>query len=99
MCFKAKIGGVPLTIFINKKTGELLKDKKIMENIISEVEKYGSDIWLSSDASKFLGKDKDPKNYEIIKDILDVWFDSGSTHAFVLEDKLTWPADSIFRRN
>ena len=41
----------------------------------------------------FLGKDKDPNNYEIIRDILDVWFDSGSTHAFVLEDKLRWPAD------
>ena len=46
-----------------------------------EVEKNGSDIWLSSDASKFLGKIR-PKNYEIVKDILDVWFDSGSTHAF-----------------
>ena len=64
-----------------------------MDKIILEVEKNGSDIWLSSDASKFLGKDKDPKNYEIIQDILDVWFDSGSTHAFVLEDKLKWPAD------
>ena len=85
--------GVPLTIFIDKKTGEPLKDKKIMDKIISEVEKKGSDIWLSSDVTKFLGKDKDPDDYEIIKDILDVWFDSGSTHAFVLEDKLKWPAD------
>ena len=41
-----------------------------MDKIISEVEKNGSDIWLSSDASKFLGKDKDPENYEIIQDIL-----------------------------
>ena len=69
--------GVPLTIFIDKKTGEPLRDKEIMDKIILEVEKNGSDIWLSSDASKFLGKDKDPKNYEIIQDILDVWFDSG----------------------
>ena len=85
--------GVPLTIFIDKKTGEPLKDKNIMDKIISDVEKNGSDIWFSSDASKFLGKDRDPNNYEIIRDILDVWFDSGSTHAFVLEDKLRWPAD------
>ena len=85
--------GVPLTIFIDKSTGEPVKDKKIMDAIILEVEKNGSDIWLSSDATKFLGKDKDPNNYEIIRDILDVWFDSGSTHAFVLEDKLRWPAD------
>ncbi|MBF96186.1 MAG: Isoleucine--tRNA ligase [Alphaproteobacteria bacterium MarineAlpha9_Bin4] len=85
--------GVPLTIFVNKKTGEPLRDKNIMEKIILEVEKNGSDVWLSSDASKFLGSDKDPADYEIIRDILDVWFDSGSTHAFVLEGQLKWPAD------
>ena len=85
--------GVPLTIFINKKTGEPLRDKSIMEKIILEVEKHGSDVWLSSDVSKFLGNEKDLSNYEIVRDILDVWFDSGSTHAFVLEDKLKWPAD------
>ena len=66
-----------LTIFIDKKTGEPLRDKEIMDKIILEVEKNGSDIWLSSDASKFLGTDKDPKNYEIIQDILDVWFTLG----------------------
>tara|TARA_B100001248_G_scaffold262580_2_gene259621 strand:- start:1155 stop:3974 length:2820 start_codon:yes stop_codon:yes gene_type:complete len=85
--------GVPLTIFIDKETGEPLRDKKIMDNIISEVEKYGSDVWLSSDASKFLNDSKEYSKYEIVKDILDVWFDSGSTHAFVLENKLKWPAD------
>ncbi len=84
--------GVPLTIFINKKTGEPLRDKNIMEKIISAVERYGSDVWLSSDVSKFLtGKNMD--DFEIVRDILDVWFDSGSTHAFVLEDQLKWPAD------
>ncbi|MEC8100042.1 MAG: isoleucine--tRNA ligase [Pseudomonadota bacterium] len=86
--------GVPLTIFINKETGEPLRDKTIMENIILEVEKNGSDVWLSSDVSKFLVKSKkDPSQYEVVTDILDVWFDSGSTHAFVLENKLKWPAD------
>ncbi len=85
--------GVPLTIFVNKKTGEPLRDKSIMEKIILEVEKNGSDVWLSSDVSKFLGSDKDISDYEIVRDILDVWFDSGATHAFVLENKLKWPAD------
>ena len=51
-----------------------------MDKIISDVEKNGSDIWFSSDASKFLGKDRDPNNYEIIRDILDVWFDSWIHH-------------------
>ena len=55
----------------------------VLDKIILEVEN-GSTLARS----KFLGTDKDPKNYEIIQDILDVWFDSGSTHAFVLEDKL-----------
>ena len=50
-----------------------------MDNIISEVEKHGSDVWLSSDASKFLIDSKEFSKYEIVKDILDVWFDSGST--------------------
>ena len=85
--------GVPLTIFVDKKSGKPLRDEEIMKNIISEVEKNGSDFWLSSDAYKFLGDNKNSSNYEIVRDILDVWFDSGSTHAFVLEQRLKWPAD------
>ncbi len=85
--------GVPLTIFINKKTGEPLRDKNIMEKIIFDVEENGSDVWLSSDVTKYLGEDRDAQDFEIIRDILDVWFDSGSTHAFVLENNLKWPAD------
>ena len=85
--------GVPLTIFINKKTGEPLRDKNIMDKIIAEVKKNGSDVWLSSDVSKFLDNNENLSEYEVVRDILDVWFDSGSTHAFVLENKLKWPAD------
>ena len=85
--------GVPLTIFINKKTGKPLRDENIMNKIIEDVKKNGSDVWLSEDPYKYLGYDIDADNYEVVYDILDVWFDSGSTHAFVLEDKLKWPAD------
>ena len=86
--------GVPITIFINKKTKEPLKDKNVMDKIIEDVKKYGSDVWIAGDPYKYLGDDYDPNDYEVIKDILDVWFDSGSTHAFVLEKKnLKWPAD------
>tara|TARA_B100000963_G_scaffold357308_1_gene379175 strand:+ start:501 stop:3329 length:2829 start_codon:yes stop_codon:yes gene_type:complete len=86
--------GVPITIFINKKTKEPLKDKNVMDKIIEDVKKYGSDVWIAGDPYKYLGDDYDPNDYEVVKDILDVWFDSGSTHAFVLEKKnLKWPAD------
>ena len=86
--------GVPLTIFVNKETGEPLKDKKVMDRIISDVKKRGSDVWLSEDPFKYLGEDKDPKQYYAVKDILDVWFDSGCSHAYVLEkNNLKWPAD------
>ncbi len=86
--------GVPLTIFVNKNTGEPLKDTKVMKRIIEDVKKRGSDAWLSDDPLKYLGKDKNPNDYYAVKDILDVWFDSGCSHAFVLEkNKLSWPAD------
>ena len=85
--------GVPITIFVNKKSGEPLRDKNIMLRIIEDVKKYGSDIWLAGDPYKYLSDDKNPEDYEVVNDILDVWFDSGSTHAFVLENKLKWPAD------
>ena len=86
--------GVPITIFINKKTNEPLKDKNVMDKIIEDVKKYGSDVWIAGDPYKYLGDDYDPNDYEVVKDILDVWFDSGSTHAFVLEKRnLKWPAD------
>ena len=86
--------GVPITIFINKKNGEPLKDADVMEKIILDVKQKGSDVWLSEDPYKYLGEDKKPEDYEVVKDILDVWFDSGASHAYVLEkNDLQWPAD------
>jgi len=49
--------GVPLTIFINKNTGEPLKDEKVMERIIEDVKRKGSDVWLSENPLKYLEKD------------------------------------------
>merc|ERR1711991_284133 len=83
-----------LTIFINKNTGEPLKDEKVMERIIEDVKRKGSDVWLSDNPLKYLEKDYNPDDYYAVKDILDVWFDSGTSHAFVLENyNLSWPAD------
>ncbi len=86
--------GVPLTLFVNKKTREVLRDEAVNERIIDAVDKEGADVWFSSEPSRFLGNDYNSDDYEMVQDILDVWFDSGSTHSFVLEerDDLKWPA-------
>jgi isoleucyl-tRNA synthetase len=89
--------GVPIAIFVNKKTGELLRDPKVMERIVEAFRREGADAWFDSPASRFLGNDYNPDDFEQVKDIVDVWFDSGSTHAFCLEPRkdqdLSWPAD------
>ena len=86
--------GVPITVFVNKETGEPLRDPAVLERIVEAVEAEGADAWFSSDPSRFLGDDHNAGDYEQVMDILDVWFDSGATHTFVLEDRddLKWPA-------
>ncbi len=92
---RQRVWGVPLPIFINKKTKEPLRDKKVIDNIAEIFEKEGSDCWFTDDAKKFLGDDYNPNEFEKLNDIVEVWFDSGSTHSFVLEKRkdLKWPAD------
>jgi len=86
--------GVPLPIFVSKNTNEILKDPEIIENIAKIYEKEGSDCWFTDDPQKFLGKKYKKENFIKSTDICEVWFDSGSTHSFVLEkrDDLKWPA-------
>jgi isoleucyl-tRNA synthetase len=83
--------GVPIAVFVDEK-GEVLRDAKVNERIAAAIEAEGADAWFASDASRFLGNDYDPAKWEKVTDILDVWFDSGSTHAFVLEPRGEWPA-------
>jgi len=92
---RQRVWGVPLPIFINKKTKEPLRDQKVIDRIASIYEKQGSDCWFTDDPKIFLGKDYSPNDYEKLNDIVEVWFDSGSTHSFVLEKRkdLKWPAD------
>jgi isoleucyl-tRNA synthetase len=89
--------GVPIAVFVEKKTGKVLQDQQVMDRITGVFEKEGSDAWFASPASRFLGNDYNPDDYEQIKDIVDVWFESGSSHSFVLEPRkdtdLQWPAD------
>ncbi len=91
--------GVPLALFVNKASGEILLDEAVNGRIIAAVEKDGADAWYVRDPQSFLGDGHKAADFEQVKDILDVWFDSGSTHAFVLDDPiekdwaLSWPAD------
>ena len=91
---RQRVWGVPLPIFINKKTKEILVDDIVFENIAEIYEKEGSDCWFSDDPQKFLGNKYKAEDYEKLSDIVEVWFDSGSTHSFVLEKRkdLKWPA-------
>ena len=91
---RQRVWGVPLPIFVHIKTKEVLVDDWVNENIASIYEKEGSDCWFSDDPQKFLGDKHKAEDYEKISDIVEVWFDSGSTHSFVLEKRkdLKWPA-------
>jgi len=91
---RQRVWGVPLPIFINKKNKEILVDDEVFENIARIYEQEGSDCWFSDNPQKFLGKKYHADDYEKLSDIVEVWFDSGSTHSFVLEkrDDLKWPA-------
>jgi isoleucyl-tRNA synthetase len=87
--------GSPLAMFVDKRTGEPLRDEAVNDRILKAIRQDGADAWFTRPVSDFLGNGYDPNDYEKIEDILDVWFDSGSTHSFVLEDRddSRWPAD------
>jgi isoleucyl-tRNA synthetase len=88
--------GVPIAIFVDKRTGEPLRDPAIMERVTCAFREEGADAWYQPGAAqRFLGNDRNPDDYEQVMDIVDVWFESGSTHAFTLtpERGLPFPAD------
>jgi len=86
--------GVPIPVFVSKRTGEPLRDQAVVDRIEAAFREEGADAWFSSPTARFLGNDYDADDYEQVTDVVDVWFDSGSTHAFVLEERedLQWPA-------
>ncbi|MFN4241299.1 MAG: isoleucine--tRNA ligase [Erythrobacter cryptus] len=88
--------GVPITLFV-RPDGTYLNDPQVNARIIAAVREQGMDAWCSANKAAFLGPDHDPAEFEMVTDILDVWFDSGCTHAFVLESgrwsDVRWPAD------
>ena len=91
---RQRVWGVPIPVFLSKETNEALIDEQVTENIASIFEKEGADCWFEGDTQRFLGKKYKSEDYQKMTDIVEVWFDSGSTHAYVLEKRedLKWPA-------
>jgi isoleucyl-tRNA synthetase len=84
--------GVPITVFVKKGTHDVLVDPQVNARIYEAMTKEGADAWFKdADGARFLKPDYDPADYEKINDVLDVWFDSGSTHTYVLEDPVHFP--------
>ncbi|WP_164115593.1 isoleucine--tRNA ligase [Sphingorhabdus sp. Alg239-R122] len=82
--------GVPIALYVDRKSGEYLNDPAVNARIIEAFRAGGADAWFDADHAALLGSDYSLDDYEVITDILDVWFDSGSTHSFVLESG-KWP--------
>ncbi|EDL49888.1 isoleucine--tRNA ligase [Erythrobacter sp. SD-21] len=88
--------GVPITLFV-RQDGTYLQDPAVNARVVKAVREQGVDAWDESRKAEYLGADHDPNEFEMVTDILDVWFDSGCTHAFTLEGgrwpDQRWPAD------
>jgi isoleucyl-tRNA synthetase len=85
--------GVPLAIFVERKSGQVLNDPAVFKRIEAAFEAEGADAWFTSPPERFLGEGRRVEDYEQVTDILDVWFDSGSTHVFTVEQPIDphWP--------
>jgi isoleucyl-tRNA synthetase len=91
--------GVPITVFVNRKTGAILKDETVNRRIADAFEAEGGDAWFADPTgARFLAPAYDPAEWEKVNDVLDVWFDSGSTHSYVLEDPVNFPGLAGIRR-
>ena len=85
--------GVPLAIFVEKASGKVLNDAAVFQRIEAAFEAEGADAWFTSPPERFLGAGRKAEDFEQVTDILDVWFDSGSTHVFTVENPIDphWP--------
>ncbi|TFI56912.1 isoleucine--tRNA ligase [Sphingomonas parva] len=77
--------GVPIALYVNRRTGEYLRDAAVNSRIIRAFHEGGADAWFGADHQALLGSGYALDEYEPVTDILDVWFDSGSTHSYVVE--------------
>jgi isoleucyl-tRNA synthetase len=94
--------GVPITVFVREKDDgsvEILNDPRVNKRIIDAFEREGADAWYAAGAAaRFLKPEYDSNEWQKVDDILDVWFDSGTTHAFVLEDPKHFPGLAGIKR-
>ena len=79
--------GVPIALYVHRKSGDYLVDPGVNSRIVEAFRAGGADAWFGADHQALLGPDYDLSDYEVVNDILDVWFDSGSTHSFVVEGR------------
>jgi isoleucyl-tRNA synthetase len=77
--------GVPIALYVNRRTGDYLRDPEVNARIVEAFRTGGADAWFDADHQALLGNGYSLGDYEVVTDILDVWFDSGSTHAYVIE--------------
>ncbi|HEU0045175.1 isoleucine--tRNA ligase [Sphingomonas sp.] len=77
--------GVPIALYVHRQTGAYLNDPAVNARIVAAFERAGADAWFTADHQALLGSEHDLADYEPQRDILDVWFDSGSSHAFTIE--------------
>ena len=79
--------GVPIALYVHRQTGEYLNDPAVNARIVEAFRQGGADAWFGADHQALLGADYALADYDVVNDILDVWFDSGSTHSFVVEQR------------
>jgi isoleucyl-tRNA synthetase len=79
--------GVPIPLYVHRQSGDYLRDEGVNARILDAFRAGGADAWFGADHQALLGPDYDLADYEVVNDILDVWFDSGSTHSFVIEQR------------
>ena len=92
---RQRVWGTPITLFVHKETREVLRDAKVHARIVELIKKHGGDYWFTEPNETFLGDSYNPNDYEKVKDVVDVWFDSGCVHEIVLKHRQgqQWPAD------
>jgi isoleucyl-tRNA synthetase len=79
--------GVPIALYVNRATGDYLRDEAVNARILTAFRESGADAWYAADHQALLGPDYALADYEVVTDILDVWFDSGCTHVFTIEKR------------
>ncbi|UFX98330.1 isoleucine--tRNA ligase [Candidatus Gromoviella agglomerans] len=93
---RQRMWGIPLFIFVNKSTNLPLNDDAVMTKIIQHVAKNGADICFSDDVFAFINDKYDKSNYYVVRDVIDVWFESGATHNFVTKNMLNADRADIY---